>query len=137
MEPRARTSWGTVLTAVPCALYALTPLSDRDWPWHLADFERMCREGLLPWDRALWQDRFSYASEGDFLPVHWLFEVVLGVAHRAFGLAGVELVRLGLVVLVFALLHRLLARRGLGPLAAAAVALTVAAITRHRLIERP
>lgn len=137
MEPRARQSFWVLLTAIPCALFTTTPLSDRDWPWHLADFERMTRERLAPWDRALWQDRFSYASEGDFLPVHWIFEVALGLAHRAFGLLGVELVRVGLVVAIFSLLHRLLAKRGLGPIAASAVALTVAALTRGRLIERP
>ncbi len=136
MERRVRL-WGVLFTAIPCGLYACTPLSDRDWPWHLADFERLLRDGLTPWDKTFWEDRFSYASEGPFLPVHWIFELLLGVAHRAAGLVGVELARIGLVALVFACLHRLLAKRGLGPLAASALALTVAAITHGRLIERP
>ncbi|MEZ0230947.1 MAG: hypothetical protein ACAI25_20175, partial [Planctomycetota bacterium] len=134
---RRRRRFGILLTAIPAALYACTPLTDRDWPWHLADFERLAREGIAPWDRAFWQDRFSYASEGDFLPVHWVFELALGFAHRAAGLLGVELVRIALVAAVFACLHRRLAKRGLGPVAASALALTVAAITRGRLIERP
>src|SRR5579883_2494937 len=128
---------GALVAGVGAALYAATPLSDRDWPWHLADFDRMTREGLWPWSRALFEDRFSYASEGDFLPVHWIFEVTLGVAERAMGVAGVEVVRVFLVALAFALLAGLLGKRGLGPLASAAVALIVAAATRGRLLERP
>jgi hypothetical protein len=128
---------GALVAGVGAALYAATPLSDRDWPWHLADFERMMREGLWPWSRALFEDRFSYASEGDFLPVHWVFEVALGAANRVLGIAGVEVVRVLLVALAFALLARLLGKRGLGPLASAAVALNVAAATRARLLERP
>ncbi len=128
-RPRA---WGTLLTALVAFVYAWTPLGDRDWPWHLADFGRMVRERALPW-----HDAFAWGSEGDFVPVHWAFELGLGAAHRAFGLLGIELVRVSLVVLAFAFLQRLVAKRGLGPLASSALALTVAAVTRNRLLERP
>jgi hypothetical protein len=92
----------------------------------------MTREHALPW-----HDVYAWGSEGNFVPVHWVFELVLGAAHRTFGLLGIELVRVGFVVLAFAFLQRLVAKRGLGPLASSALALSVAAVTWNRLLERP
>jgi hypothetical protein len=130
---RPEGSWGgAALTAAVVAMLSWTPLGDRDWPWHLADFGRMWSEGRLPW-----KDEFSYASKGDFVPVHWLFELALGWAHRLLGFDGIALLRSGLVVLAFVSLQRLLVRRGLGSLASSALSLTAAAAVATRLIERP
>ncbi|MBI3722395.1 hypothetical protein HY251_00340, partial [bacterium] len=130
--PRLGRAIAVLAAALVGSVFSWTPLQDRDWPWHLANHERMLREHALPWN-----DVWSYASEGDNVPVHWLFELVLGAAHSAFGLDGISLVRGGLVALVFAALARALMRRGLGPVAASAVSITVPALSRIMLIERP
>jgi hypothetical protein len=120
------------LAALGAFAFAWTPLYDVDWPWHLATFELAAKEHRFIWD-APW----SYASEGMLPPCHWLFELALGLFHRTLGLDGIELLRALLVAAVFAALARALVRRGLGTLPAVAVALTVAAATRTRFLERP
>lgn len=130
--PRSSVALAALLAAAGASVFAWTPLFDTDWPWHLATFDLAWREKRLVWDAP-----FSYASEGTLPPVHWLFEVALGLSYRALGLEGIVLLRAGLVALAAALLARALVRRGLGALPSAAAALTVAAASRVRFLERP
>lgn len=114
------------------ALLAWSPLWDRDWGWHLATFDRMVREGRFPVD-----DTFSYASQGLYEPVHWLFQLTLGGLVSAFGLSGVLLYRVVMAAAIGAALTWACARRGLGPWSAFALAALVQAASLYRCMERP
>lgn len=129
---RGQVALAVLVAALGAFVLAWTPLFDVDWPWHLATFDLALHERRLIWDAP-----FSYASEGTLPPVHWLFEVALGLAHGALGLSGIVLLRALLVALGAGALARALARRGLGPIPSSAVALTVAAASRVRFLERP
>lgn len=118
---------------VALALAASEPAKDPDLFWHLASGEWMLDHGRL-----LDRDIFSSTREGATYAVgQWLGQLVLALAYRAGGWAGIELLRAALVGIATLFLARAVLR--LQPHPGWAVLPIVAAILVSRLAwgDRP
>lgn len=114
-----RTQWGPWLLALcaflPVVVLRAGILAESDTFWQV-------RTGLLTLDTgALPQaDTFSWTASGAPWQAHsWAFNVVLGLAYRGAGLAGVALVCMALTLAAAAAVLALLRTRGVTPLPAA------------------
>lgn len=109
------------------------PLADADIGWHIRTGEQILATHTLP--RA---DPFSSTMQGQpWFAWEWLYDLLLGILHRACGLNGVVWLCALLVATTFALLLSQLLRRGTGlPLALVLMLLAEAASTIH-LYARP
>ncbi len=111
---------------------SVTRVTDTDLWWHLATGDQIRQTGAIPH-----QEPFSYTAIGRrWLDVHWLFQVVVSWLHARGGLEALQLVRLGLIVGLFALLYAR-ARRAAGPNAVIAVLLLAALASQERFLLRP
>ncbi|HET6285029.1 MAG TPA: hypothetical protein VFH73_28990 [Polyangia bacterium] len=79
---------------------------------------------------------FTYPDTRD-VNLAWLFQIVLGLVHRAAGIPGTVLLKTLLVVATFAVLFRVARRRGAHPAAAAAALALAAWAAEPRFVERP
>lgn len=106
---------------------------DPDVFWHLKVGERILDTGRLV--------RTNVFSAG--FPDHpwfnpeWGFQVLLALAYRGGGWGGVAALKIAFVLSLAAVLHRCLLGRSARALPAAAMTLTVLAVARLRLTERP
>jgi hypothetical protein len=129
-------SRGDVVAAGAVALCALLlswgPLTDLDWGWHLATFERWVGEGRLPVD-----DRFAWGSRGPYEPVHLVFQLGVGSSHRLLGLPGVVVWRELLCVAFGLALWATLRRQGASRWTAVGLVGVALAAAEFRLSARP
>ena len=98
-----------LISAVPVTLFFVTVaafgcfrLIDTDLWLYLRVGERICRTLEVPRS-----DVFSYSAAGlPWVDVHWLAQAALWIVWRAGGATGLSLLRLVLVIAVFAVLYR-------------------------------
>jgi hypothetical protein len=109
------------------------PLADPDIGWHIRTGELILATHSLPRT-----DPFSSTMQGQpWFAWEWLYDILLGILHRAGGLNGVVWLCALLVAAIFALLFSQLLQRGTGlPLAILLMLLAEAASTIH-LYARP
>ncbi len=109
------------------------PLADSDIGWHIRTGELILATHSLPRT-----DPFSSTMQGQpWFAWEWLYDILLGILHRAGGLNGVVWLCGLLVATIFALLFSQLLQRGTGlPLAILLMLLAEAASTIH-LYARP
>ncbi len=109
------------------------PLADADIGWHIRTGELILANHALPRT-----DPFSSTMQGQpWFAWEWLYDVVLGILHRACGLNGVVWLCALLVAWMLALLLSQLLRRGTGlPLAIVLMLLAESAAMIH-LYARP
>ena len=106
------TFWTSLLGVL--ALYAMRPIRDCDFWWHLKSGDLMLQQqGLLK------SDPFNYTGDGIvrgfqavLLKGYWLWELTASICYNAFGFYGIYLIKLVTVaLLVGAFLHEMLRQR--------------------------
>jgi len=109
------------------------PLADPDIGWHIRTGELILATHSLPRT-----DPFSSTMQGQpWFAWEWMYDILLGILHRAYGLNGVVWLCALLVAAIFVLLLSQLLQRGTGlPLAIVLVLLAEAASAIH-LYARP
>jgi tetratricopeptide (TPR) repeat protein len=111
---------------------SVTHVTDTDLWWHLAAGDQIRQTGAIPH-----QETFSYTAIGRrWLDVHWLFQVILSWLYARGGLEVLQIVRVGLIAGLFALLYAR-ARRAAGSNAVVAVLLLTALASQERFLLRP
>jgi hypothetical protein len=110
---------------------AAAPLSNTDTYFHL----RFGQEFLDGWSLRHPGSVSSFAT-ASWLPTQWLPEIVMAKTDQWFGLAGVAWL-LGLILVGLLATLYLLARRGVGPLAAAGLAAAALFVASVNLSMRP
>ncbi|MGB8013983.1 MAG: hypothetical protein WCF68_20380 [Terriglobales bacterium] len=109
------------------------PLADADIGWHIRTGERILAMHSLPRT-----DPFSSTMQGQpWFAWEWLYDILLGVLHRACGLNGVVWLCALLVAATFALLLSQLIKRGTGLLLAVVLMLLAEAAATIHLYARP
>ncbi len=109
------------------------PLADADIGWHIRTGELILRTHAIP--RA---DPFSVSMQGrPWFAWEWLYDVVLGLLHRAGGLNAVVWLCALIVAFTFTLLLRLLIENGTGLLLAIALTLLALGAAMIHLFARP
>jgi len=109
------------------------PLADPDIGWHIRTGELILATHSLPRT-----DPYSSTMQGQpWFAWEWLYDVVLGILHRACGLNGVAWLGAFLVATVFAFLLSQLVRRGTGLLLAIVLMLLAEAAAMIHLYARP
>jgi hypothetical protein len=124
---------GALVVALVGALLAAPPIRDTDWGWHVAQGERVLVERALPWD-----DVWMWTTDGlRAAPYAWLFDVLLALAERAAGVAGVAAFGVVGCVLLGSALRAGLRALGAPPWPATALAAATLLAVRLRLVPRP
>ena len=109
------------------------PLADADIGWHIRTGERILATHSLPRT-----DLFSSTMQGQhWFAWEWLYDILLGLLHRACGLNGVAWLCAVLVAGTFALLLSQLLRRGTSLLLAVVLMLLAEAVAAIHLYARP
>ena len=109
------------------------PLADADIGWHIRNGEQILAAHSLPRS-----DPFSSTMQGQpWFAWEWLYDILLGVLHRACGLNGVVWLCALLVAAIFALLLWQLLRGGTGLLLAILLLLLAEAAAAIHLYARP
>ena len=109
------------------------PLADADIGWHIRTGEQILATHSLPRT-----DPFSSTMQGQpWFAWEWLYDIVLGILHRACGLNGVVWLCAVLVAAVFAMLLSQLIKRGTGLLLAVVLMLLAEAAATIHLYARP
>ena len=109
------------------------PLADPDIGWHIRTGELILVRHSLPRT-----DPFSSTMQGQpWFAWEWLYDLLLGILHRACGLNGVVWLCAWLVAAVFVLLLSQLLRRGTGLLLAIVLMLLALAASTIHLYARP
>ena len=109
------------------------PLADADIGWHIRTGELILATHSLPRS-----DPFSSTMQGQpWFAWEWLYDLALGILHKACGLNGVVFLCALLVAGVFALLLSQLLRRGTGVLLALVLMLLAEAAAAIHLYARP
>jgi hypothetical protein len=109
------------------------PLADPDIGWHIRTGELMLATHALPRT-----DPFSSTMHGQrWFAWEWLYDLALGILHRAGGLNGVAWLCAVIVAATFTFLLSQLLRRGTGLLLAIALMLLAEAAATIHLFARP
>jgi hypothetical protein len=109
------------------------PLADPDIGWHIRTGELILATHSLPRT-----DPFSSTMQGQpWFAWEWLYDILLGILHRACGLNGVVWLCALLVAAIFALLLSQLLQRGTGLLLAIVLMLLAVAASTIHLYARP
>jgi ABC-type multidrug transport system fused ATPase/permease subunit len=109
------------------------PLADADIGWHIRTGEQILATHSLPRT-----DPFSSTMQGQpWVAWEWLYDMLLGILHRACGLNGVVWLCALLVAAIFAGLLSMLLRRGTGLLLAVVLMLLAEAASTIHLYARP
>src|ERR1700693_3693635 len=109
------------------------PLADDDIGWHIRTGELILATHSLPRT-----DPFSSTMQGQpWFAWEWVYDLLLGILHRAGGLNGVVWLCALLVAAIFALLLSQLLRRGTGLLLAIVLMLLALAASTIHLYARP
>jgi tetratricopeptide (TPR) repeat protein len=121
------------LVLLLCASFCLTQQSEGDLHWHLLAGQRILEEGRVP--RA---DSFTFTSAGrPWADLHWLFQALIAWVQRQSCWAGLDLLKIVLIVagFGFALLAGWL--RGASPTSLAALGLVAVVASQERFTLRP
>jgi hypothetical protein len=109
------------------------PLADSDIGWHIRTGERILETRAIPRT-----DPFSSTMQGQpWFAWEWLYDLALGILHRACGLNGVVWLCALLAAAIFALLLWQLLKRGSGLLLAVVLMLLAEAASTIHLYARP
>ena len=109
------------------------PLADPDIGWHIRTGELILATHSLPRT-----DPFSSTMHGQpWFAWEWLYDILLGILHRACGLNGVVWLCALLVAAIFTLLLSQLMKRGTGLLLAVLLMLLAEAAATIHLYARP
>ncbi|MGB7332616.1 MAG: hypothetical protein WBD25_14615, partial [Terriglobales bacterium] len=109
------------------------PLADPDIGWHIRTGEQILAIRSLPRT-----DPFSSTMQGQsWFAWEWLYDILLGILHRACGLNGVVWLCALLVAAIFTLLLSQLIKRGTGLLLAIVLMLLAEAAATIHLFARP
>ncbi len=109
------------------------PLADADIGWHIRNGELILATHSLPRT-----DPFSSTMQGHpWFAWEWLYDILLGILHRACGLNGVVWLCALLVAAIFVLLLRQLLQSGTGLLLAILLMLLAEAAATIHLYARP
>jgi hypothetical protein len=109
------------------------PLADPDIGWHIRTGERILATHTLPH-----ADPFSSTMYGQpWFAWEWLYDLALGILHRACGLNGVAWLCAVIVAATFTILLSQLLKRGTGLLLAIALMLLAEAAATVHLYARP
>jgi hypothetical protein len=109
------------------------PLADPDIGWHIRTGEQILATRSLPRT-----DPFSSTMQGQpWFAWEWLYDVLLGILHRACGLNGVVWLCALLVATIFTLLLSQLIKRGTGLLLAIVLMLLAEVAATIHLYARP
>jgi hypothetical protein len=109
------------------------PLADADIGWHIRTGELILATHSLPRT-----DPFSSTMQGQpWFAWEWLYDILLGILHRACGLNGLVWLCALLVAATFVVLLSQLLRRGTGLLLAIALMLLAEAASTIHLYARP
>jgi hypothetical protein len=109
------------------------PLADPDIGWHIRTGELIRATHSLPRT-----DPFSSTMQGQpWFAWEWLYDILLGILHRACGLNGVVWLCALLVAAIFVLLLSQLLQRGTGQLLAIVLMLLALAASTIHLYARP
>lgn len=127
-------SWpGTALVAAFAFLFATARIHDFDTWWHLRTGEWILQNRGVP--RV---DPFSFTAEGTpWIAHYWLSDVLFASVNRAFGVSGLILLCAAVVAAAFAIVHRLMVRRGVDPFLAALLLGIAVVAARFRFMVRP
>jgi tetratricopeptide (TPR) repeat protein len=88
---------GVALVLLLCAAFCVTQLAEVDLFWHLLAGRQILAEGRVPF-----VDSFTYTSAGrPWTDLHWMFQVAVALVHRAAGFAGLDGLKLALIVTGF------------------------------------
>lgn len=121
--------------ALGAALATLGPIADGDIFWHLSAGREMWHRKAL-----LWTDPFTVSAFGRaWIDVHWIFQLVVALIHRALGFAGLAVAKAVLVAAGALILVRA-TERVAGEVArdtCAVVLLALIFLARHFLPMRP
>jgi hypothetical protein len=132
--PGRTRGWDIVLAASCCTILAFLTVEvyDLDVWWHLAIGRDVLQRLELPTT-----DRYAAAALGrPYHDSHWLFQVLLAVAHRLLGMLGVQAVAVVLWCLTFTYAYRA-ARRWSSPSVGAILVLIAALACVERFLPRP
>ena len=109
------------------------PLADPDIGWHIRTGERILATHTLPRT-----DPYSSTMQGQpWFAWEWLYDLLLGILHRACGLNGVVWLCAVLVASTFIILLSQLIKRGTGLLFSIALMLLAEAAATIHLFARP
>ena len=109
------------------------PLADADIGWHIRTGEQILATHTLPRT-----DPFSSTMQGQpWFAWEWLYDLLLGILHRACGLNGVVWLCALLISATFVLLLSQLLQRGTGLLLAIVLMLLAEAVSAIHLYARP
>jgi hypothetical protein len=121
-----------VLTVLLLALLLCRPINDYDIWWHLFFGGDILRNLAIP---AV--DRYALLNLGRPLhDSHWLFQVLLATAYRLGGIAGTELVRIGLCSGFLACCY-VMSRRSASAVLSCLLLLIAACASEERFLPRP
>ncbi|MCU1244366.1 MAG: hypothetical protein JWN02_276 [Acidobacteria bacterium] len=117
--------WRSILAVallVVVTIGAVAPIRSYDFFWHLATGRWIVQHQALPAS-----DPFTIASDKvPWINGEWLFQLLLAMAQRAFGFAGLSVANALLVAVTFTLIFLAAARESDLPVALAATALAFA-----------
>lgn len=115
-----------------CAAFCCTQLAEVDHYWHLLAGQRILATHQVPH-----VDDFTFTSQGrSWIDLHWLFQVALASVDRLAGWAGVDALKIALIVGGFGLAALAAARRA-GAAAAAPIGLLAVLAAQERFTLRP
>jgi hypothetical protein len=143
MEPAATScrTEGTFRIFIWAGLYcvpliaALSPHVDQDLWWHLRTGQMIVEEQRIPTTDSF--SRFGLETGKPWLAYSWLFEASVYLSHQLFGVAGIFLFRLVMVLAVAVAVHRMIAKRIEGFAGAAALFAAAMFALGPLMTERP
>lgn len=121
-------------------LYALRPISDQDFWWHLKTGEEMFRiGGLLPADPFCFTGNALLSPEKRMiLHGYWVWDLLYYAVYAGTGLWGIQVLNLLLLLAIYGTLAWLLTRQGNnGPVGALLLVLSLATFVTYYILERP
>lgn len=126
--------------AILGVLYALRPISDPDFWWHLKTGEEMVRiRGLLP-DNPFWFTGDASLTARELMVLHgyWLWELGCYALYLLAGYQGILTLNILLLLAIYGTLVRLLSRRELeASLTALLLLLSMGTVITYYPLERP
>ncbi len=122
-----------LLLATHLVLVGFFPISSEDTWWHLKQGELYVTTRSLPA-----QDPFAFTTGGrEWIHYSWVADILFYVVFWTFGLPGLVLFRLLLLLLIALVLYGLLRSCGLHPLASVLLVFVASLALRFRLLVRP
>ena len=126
--------------ALLCVLYALRPLCDPDFWWHLKTGEEMVRTGGLPSGNPFWftGDAAMTARVRMILHGYWLWQLCYYAVYAGTGFWGIVSLNVLLLLAIFGVVGWLLARQAVDDgIKGLLFALSLAVVAPCYYLERP